>query len=659
MSRRLWLALGLGVLALSCAQPEVVRNGASLPYEKAADADLAQAKAALAKGDAAKAEQILTRFETELGQSKRADEALFMLGEAQAARKKPEQSASSYRRLVEDYPQSPQNVEAALRAAQLYQKLGRAADGRAVIERATEDRADAATRAKLYRLDADLARSLGDWPEVVRALALARRDTQDPNELLEIDTEIADLLEVRLREPELEALAPRLPKGPVYDRVNLEVARRALGRGDVAAARTALDRLPRRLSDADEAERAILQARAADLAGEAAATLGVVLPLSGPFEKVGESFLRGIALGAGLYEDKSSQLHLLVRDSGGEATRAAAATSELAGAKVAAIIGPVRSAEAIASAPAAESAKVPLLSFGRSDDIAALGEYVFRIGLTPGDQAAALVKWCADQHGCKRFAILYPADEYGIAFKDRFWEAVEASGGTVVGVEKYAPGSVDWQPEIKRLVGLDHLTREQQALVDERNRLRRRAADNADKLASPRFQGLPPFVDFDAVFIPDDAPSVGLILPQLRFFDVRDAVYLGGSGWNDPALVKIAGREAQRAVFTDEFFAGSTRPEVVEFVRRYVAAYGVPPDEYAAEGYDAAALLRYVLAGGDVPGGDVLRDRLLRVNAFPGVSGVQSFDQSGGARKSLEFLTVRDNAIIATPPSVSAPPRKP
>ena len=76
---------------------------------------------------------------------------------------------------------------------------------------------------------------------------------------------------------------------------------------------------------------------------------------------------------------------------------------------------------------------------------------------------------------------------------------------------------------------------------------------------------------------------------------MRDVVYLGGSGWNDPALVKIAGREATRAVFTDEFFAGSARPEVAEFVRRYAATYGAAPDEYAAEGYDAAALLRYVL----------------------------------------------------------------
>ena len=79
----------------------------------------------------------------------------------------------------------------------------------------------------------------------------------------------------RLREPELEALAPRLPRGPVFDRVNLVLASRALARNDVAKARKALDRLPRQLSGADDAERARLLARAADRDGGAAATLGV------------------------------------------------------------------------------------------------------------------------------------------------------------------------------------------------------------------------------------------------------------------------------------------------------------------------------------------------------------------------------------------------
>src|SRR5262249_46213625 len=159
---------------------------------------------------------------------------------------------------------------------------------------------------------------------------------------------------------------------------------------------------------------------------------------------------------------------------------AAAAVTELAGQHVAAIIGPVRSAEAVEAVPPAEAAKLPMLSFARRDDIADLGEDVFRLGLTPGGQASHLVRWGATQRGCKRFAILYPSDEYGTAFKNDFWDAVEKQGGSVVGSESYKPGSVDWQPEIKRLVGLAGLPRETQARVDERNKLRRHAAENAE-----------------------------------------------------------------------------------------------------------------------------------------------------------------------------------
>lgn len=643
-------------LLFSCAQPSVVREGKTLPYESAAQADLETARKLLAKGDPAKAEQVLIRFQNELGRSKHADEALYLMGEAQLAKKDPARAASTWRRLVETYPKSRLNVLAAMRAATLYGELDRAEDGRRLLERANTAGADAPQRAKLYRLQADLARVTGDWPAAVVALAYTRRDTKDPAQLAELDLEIDELVDDRLREPELEALVAKLPRGPVYDRVNLALASRALARNDVAKARSALDRLPRQLSPAEDAERARLLARATDRAGDGEATLGLVLPLSGPFEKIGESILRGFVLESGVYSEPPSRLRLLVRDSGGDPERAAAASRELVAAGVVAIVGPVRSSEAVAAAPVAEQEQIPLLSFARRDDVADLGDFVFRVGLTPGDQAGALARFCAEQRACKRFAILYPEDEYGTSFKNAFWEAVEASGGSVVAIQGYTPGTVDWQSEIKQLVGLEPISPAQSALVKERDKLRRNAVQNAAKLAAPQFQGLPPYVDFDAIFIPDDAASVGLILPQLRFFDVRDVVYLGGSGWNDPALVKIAAREATRAVFTDEFFAGSARPEVAEFVRSYAATYGGPPDAYAAEGRDAAAVLRAAIAEVGGSDGDALRERLLALPPITGVTGLESFDSAGGARKSLEFLTVRGDAIVAIIPATPATP---
>jgi len=648
--RRLALAVCACALALSCAQPSVVREGKTLPYESAAQTDLETAKKLLAKGDAAGAERVLIRFQSELGKSKHADEALYLMGEAQLQKKDPARAAATWRRLVETYPRSRFNVEAAMRAAKVYAGLDRADDGRRLLERANPSTVDAAQRARLFRLQADLARASGDWPAAVLALAYARRDTSDPAQLSELDLEIGELVDDRLREPELASLAPRLPRGPVYDRVNLALASRALARHDVEQARAALDRLPRQLAPAQDAERARLLARATDRSGAGEATLGLVLPLSGPFERIGEAILRGFVLESGVFADPPSRLRLLVRDSGGEPERAAAATRELIAAGVVAIVGPVRSGEAVAAAPLIEAEEIPLLSFTRRDDVADLGQFVFRLGLSPGDQAGPLARFCVEQRACKRFAILYPEDEYGTSFKNSFWDAIEQHGGSVVAIQGYTPGTVDWQSEIKQLVGLEPLSPAQAGLVKERDRLRRNAVANAAKLAAPQFQGLPPYVDFDAIFIPDDAASVGLILPQLRFFDVRDVVYLGGSGWNDPALVKVAAREASRSVFTDEFFGGSARPEVAEFVRQYAATYGVPPDAYAAEGRDAAAVLRAAIDEVGGSDGEALRDRLLALPPIAGVTGLESFDASGGARKSLEFLTVRGDSIVSLSP---------
>ena len=123
--RPLLRAALVGALLISCAGPSVVREGRTLPYESAAQTDLAKARALLAKGDVNGAEQVLVRFQAELGKSKHADEALYLMGETQLAKKQPDRAASTWRRLVETYPKSALNVQAAMRAAAIYAELDR------------------------------------------------------------------------------------------------------------------------------------------------------------------------------------------------------------------------------------------------------------------------------------------------------------------------------------------------------------------------------------------------------------------------------------------------------------------------------------------------------------------------------------------------------
>lgn len=641
-ARLLCLTLLLG----ACAQPQVLRDGVLMSYEQAADADLFRAREYIAAGQPQQALPVLERLVVELASSRRADEALFLLGEVRAELGDGEQAVLAWRRLLERHPRSRLAPETRLQVARLYRDLGRPEIGRRILAEARFQRADGQLRVEMYRLLADLARAAGDYPEAVRALAHSLRDVRDGAEIFEIELELDELIKDRLRDQELEELGDRIPRGPVFDQVQLEIARRAIQRSEFDTAIKALDKLARRLPPREEAERLRLAGLAGAGARSVTHTLGLAVPLSGSYASFGESVLRGATLALGIFSDPPGRYRVLVRDTAGDRKRGAKAVRELAEKGVRAIIGPMRSVVAAKAAPVAERAHVPLLTLAPRQDLHLLGDFIFRLGISPSDQVDVLLDYAVGQKGYSRFAILYPKDDFGTTFKNLFWDQVQGLGATVVGVEGYAPDAVDLQTEIRKLIGLHYITDEERELLDERDRLSRRPAENEERLTELSSMDLPPYVDFDALFIPDVARKVGLILPQLRFYDIRDVTFLGPSDWNDEKLVEIAGRDASGAVFAAAFYPKSQKPTIVDFVSRFRAAFGEAPDLFAAQGYDAAVILRTLIDRAGQISREQLRRELLFVNRFRGVSGLTAFDEDGGTRKELRLLTVHRGAIL-------------
>ena len=637
--------LALGLAAAACAEPAVLRNGVRIPVGQAVAADLERAQGHLDADKPEAARSVLEAVLADLPESRRNDEVLYRLGEIYVRLGDLDGAAATWRKLLDRYPRSRREARARLGLAELYRAAGRPELARDVLEETHFERAPDALRGRIYRLLADLAREQEDFAGALLWLAYTRRETQEEEDLFQLDLEIAELLEGRLLDPELERLSGRLPGGSVRDRTLLELARRSIARGDPDAALDALDALPGRLRSADEAERDRLLAQAQIGSETALRSLGLVLPLSGEYADYGQAVLRGFALRLGVLDEEPTPYRVLVRDSAGDPQRAASAVRELADEGVLAIVGPLRSVTAASAAPEAQAVGVPLLTLAQRQDLESLGDSVFRLGLTPSDQVRSLARYAFEVRDHRRFAILYPRDAYGTTFKNLFWDEVLARGGEIVGVEGYEPATTDLQAEIKKLVGLYYLTDEEQKIIRRRDHLVRRPQDNAEELADPMFQDLPPYVDFDALFIPDEAPQVGLILPQLRFYDVRDATLLGPSGWNDPALLEIAGRDARGAIFIGAFFAQSAFPFVQDFVGKYYASYGEEPDYLAAEGYDVAAILRSLMDSRRHTSRRELQRGLHGVRDFPGVSGLTTFDDAGGTHKELYLLTVRRGSI--------------
>ncbi len=387
-------------------------------------------------------------------------------------------------------------------------------------------------------------------------------------------------------------------------------------------------------------------------------TLGCLLPLSGPYQKIGFQALKGIELALGQFSTQTSgpQMNIIVKDSGGNAEQTRAAMQELVDEQVAAIVGPIITAEIAAAESQAN--KIPIMTLTQKDNITSIGDYVFRNFITPRMQVSNIVDYTTSTLGLYRFAILYPDEPYGITFMNLFWDELIANGGKIVGVESYNPQHTDFAEPIKKLVGLyydipEDLKQDADLSVAQAGgQSDRDQALDPDNTADPQSeqdadeQEPEAIVDFDAVFIPDYPKTAGLIIPQLAFYDVKDVYLLGTNLWHSDVLIKMAPQYVQGAIMPDGFFAGSSVPVVQNFVSIFEETYQEKPGFIEAVVYDSAMMLFGVLAQPDIRFKSDLKNTLLSMDVFMGVTGPTQFDENGEAQKQLHLLRIKGRGFV-------------
>jgi ABC-type branched-subunit amino acid transport system substrate-binding protein len=152
-------------------------------------------------------------------------------------------------------------------------------------------------------------------------------------------------------------------------------------------------------------------------------------------------------------------------------------------------------------------------------------------------------------------------------------------------------------------------------------------------------------LQYDAIFLPEYASKVNAIVAQLVAQNIKGVQLLGADGWNAPGLVARDARLLEGAVFVDGFFANAPAPAVQTFVEQFRGRYHEAPDLLAAQAYDTLLMCAQVLkAGAHTP--LQLRDGLLHVRNFDGVSGLTSMGDKRDAEKVPYLLTVKHGQIV-------------
>jgi len=344
-------------------------------------------------------------------------------------------------------------------------------------------------------------------------------------------------------------------------------------------------------------------------------TIGCLLPLSGRYKAFGNKALKGIELAKWRFDSSGfhPSINIIIKDTASDPEKTALAVKQLSKKNVAAIIGPMITAQS--AAREAQARQIPIITLTQKQNITDSGDYVFRNFLTPSMQVKAIVSYAIENLGLSRFAILYPDEKYGTTFLKLFQDEVMAKGGEVVSVESYDSAHTDFATPIKKLGGI------------------------YDKNTEA-------VVDFDAIFIPDGPDKVGLIIPQLVYYDVNDIQLLGTNLWHSDKLIKMAKKYIQGAIMPEFFFEERSSEAVREFVNNFENIFSEKPGFIEAVFYDTAMILFQTVSQPDIHSRALIKEELMNMDDFQGVTGVTSFDQNGEAVKKPCLLKIKGDRFV-------------
>jgi branched-chain amino acid transport system substrate-binding protein len=591
--------------------------------------------------------------------------ALMKIGKINSILGNDEEARRAYMRLISEYPSSSFNPDAWVEILSSYYHERNYSE---VIEQAPEVllNIDSASHVfRIYALLGDAYMALGSAVDAFKYYLEAQQRASDFEQeaiTQKLKAVIAQLDSEQILKL-LEDMENKGLQGYLMFQLGLNYAMHEKYREALSALGNFLDQFPEH-PDASLAEDLMKQIKESALLSRY--TVGCLLPLSGPYQAVGYRALKGIELALDRFSIKTQdpQVNVIVKDSGGSPDQTRIAMQELIDEQVAAIIGPIVTAEVAATE--AQKSKIPIITLTQKDNITSIGDYVFRNFITPEMQVNTLVDYATLSLGLNRFAILYPNETYGITFMNLFWDRLIENGAKVVGLEAYNPQNTDFANPIKKLVGLyyeipedlkeaaklsadDEGDSQQLAQGDSEQSLER---ENTGQNQEQKKEEEEPeaIVDFDAIFIPDSPKTAGLIIPQLAFYDIKDVYLLGTNLWHSDDLIKMATSFVQGAIMPDGFFAESSEPVVQDFVKAFEYAYEEKPGFIEAVVYDSAMMVFSVLIKPDLQFKSELRNEILNLSDFSGVTGPTHFDENGEAQKQLHLLSIKGRKFVELKP---------
>jgi branched-chain amino acid transport system substrate-binding protein len=323
--------------------------------------------------------------------------------------------------------------------------------------------------------------------------------------------------------------------------------------------------------------------------------VGAAHALSGPLAAQGRSIRNGIDLAVQEINQSNflgeSQLQIIWEDTAGNNEQAIRVFNKLINDdQVVAILGPTLSRSAFAADPIAQAAGVPVIgSSNTGDGVTDIGPYIFRTNLSEELLISNTISRLKDVLDLQQVVIM--SDRSHVFTKsshDAFIQALAQAEIGLIDTFTFAGGETDFSAQLNEIKDLQP----------------------------------------DAIILNALAVEAAAIVRQARQLGISEDVrFIGGSSFDSPEFLAVAGDAANGVIVGATWNLNETSGSNRKFVMDYEAAYGAPPDQFAAYSYSAVKALATALRSADSMDRAAIRAALDSAEFIESPLGLLTFDE--------------------------------
>jgi len=521
-----------------------------------------------------------------------------------------ERAVSAFKRVSEVSRNAKEKSQAAVSIARIYFGQKKFIETIDSLRGQFESSRDLAARAEIASLLFQSCRELEKYFQTVYWLGQYSAAAQGPEvekaRMLAVDL-VAKLSDQEI-EQELRSEGPDWLK----NELSYQLARRYFESNRDDEAKGILENMLRKYRDPNRRQEAGELLRMVDKMNKVAPDrIGLILPLSGPFQNLGERALKGALMAARIFKapDSPAQVELRVADADLDPQTATEAVKKMvAEDNIIALVGPITNQNALAVADQSLQLRLPMIALSPAAELSGKGSFVFRNCLTKQSQIQALLDWAVKKKQLLKFVILYPEDKYGNEFAQLFEAELKTGGGTVVKKIPYPAEQTDFRDQVKTLTEKG--------------------------------------IEFDAIFIPDSWEKVDLIVPQILYFKIKTQL-LGASGWhNQKIFEQINPSYLEGAVLVDLYAPEAKSRPFTDYEFNYQQLFQETPSLIDAQAYEAVSMLIDLIQQNNINTRKALADAIAETRNWTGPLGTANVTPAGDIQHELTLFQIQKGAFV-------------